>query len=434
MIAKLKAHLPFLTKWGKLVGLTGGAQVIIQGVGFLAGIYIIRILDTDQYGYYTLANTMLGTMTVLADGGISSGVMAQGGNQWQDRRELGRILATGMHLRRQFALFSLLVSIPILYYLLDKQGLEWWRSSLLILALVPAFLSALSGSLLQIIPRLHQDLKEYLTINTGINVGRLLMTLPLLFLFPFPAVAILISGVTQVGGNIQLRKLASKRADWRTEPDPMYREKILKTVRRVLPGSIYYCISGQITVWLLAIFSSTESVAQIGALSRLMMVLTLVKLVVDTLLVPRFARLPADRSLIVTRFFQVLGLLVGMGLVITGVVYLFPGPVLWILGEGYQNLEAELTVLTAGSCLTLVSSVAYLMVTSRAIIPNPYVFIAYNVVIQVLILIFLVDYTSLMGVIQFSVLSALLTLVYRIADFLYQVFFTSVIKPDEKTV
>ena len=419
-LAQLEQRWPFLYKWVKLVGVTGGAQILIQGLGFLVGIYIIHILSKEQYAYYTLANTMLGTMAVLADGGISTGVMAEGGKEWEDRKQLGEILATGMHMRKQFALGSLLVSIPILFYLLNDQGLDWWQSALLIACLIPAFLAALSGSLLQIVPRLHQEINELLKINVQLNVVRLVLTLPVLYFVPFASLAILASGVGQWVNNIQLRKLSLGKADWKTAPNPEYRRRIMEKVKKVLPGSIYYCISGQITVWLIAFFSSTESVAEIGALSRLMMVLTLVKLSLDMLVVPRYARLPSSKSVVIARFFQVLLLLITLSVAIVGAVALFPQWFLWILGDGYQNLEYEVVLMTIGSCITLMSGVAYLMASSRGIIPNPYLFIVFNIVGEVILIYFFIDYTTLEGVIIFSIYAAIINLAYRIGDFLYQ--------------
>ena len=60
--------------WLKLITITGLAQVIVQAVGFISGILVIRLLPVQEYALYTLANTMLGTMTVLSDGGISTSV------------------------------------------------------------------------------------------------------------------------------------------------------------------------------------------------------------------------------------------------------------------------------------------------------------------------------------------------------------------------
>lgn len=73
-------------EWAKLIAITGSAQVMVQAIGFISGILVIRLLPTHEYALYTLANTMLGTMTLLADGGIATGVMSQGGKVWQDKQ------------------------------------------------------------------------------------------------------------------------------------------------------------------------------------------------------------------------------------------------------------------------------------------------------------------------------------------------------------
>ena len=123
-LSQLKQHPSYdkAMHWGKLISITGGAQMIVQAVGFICGILIIRLLPVQEYALYTLVNTMLGTISVLADGGISSGVMAQGAKVWQDKEKLGEVLATGLDLRRKFAIGSLLISVPILFYLLIHKN------------------------------------------------------------------------------------------------------------------------------------------------------------------------------------------------------------------------------------------------------------------------------------------------------------------------
>ena len=144
--------------WGKLISITGGAQIIVQALGLVCGIIVIRLLPTQEYALYTLANTMLGTITVLADGGISSGVMSQGGKIWQDKEKLGAVLTTGLDLRRKFAIGSLLIITPILIYLLLHHGARLITSILIVCSLIPAIFAALSDSLLEIAPKLHQEI------------------------------------------------------------------------------------------------------------------------------------------------------------------------------------------------------------------------------------------------------------------------------------
>src|SRR5215217_4304464 len=161
-----------IQEWAKLIAMTISAQAVIQLLGLLSGILIVRLLPTTEYAYYTLANTMLGTMTVLADAGISSGVMVQGGKVWQDKTKLGVVVATGLTLRRKFGIVSLLVSLPILIYLLMSHGARVVPSIFIALAIIPSFFAALSDNLLEIASKLHQGIKKLQKNQLFASVGR----------------------------------------------------------------------------------------------------------------------------------------------------------------------------------------------------------------------------------------------------------------------
>jgi hypothetical protein len=101
LLYKLHANPKYsrAVEWGKLISLTGSAQMLVQGIALISGIFIIRLLPTEEYALYTLANTMLGTISLLADGGISTGTLATGGKVWQDPVALGKVVVTGMETR-----------------------------------------------------------------------------------------------------------------------------------------------------------------------------------------------------------------------------------------------------------------------------------------------------------------------------------------------
>src|SRR4051795_10888272 len=69
----------------RVVGKFAIVQGIVQVVGFLSGILLIRHLDQREYGYFTIANSMQGTLNTLADIGISVGLVSIGGRVWQGR-------------------------------------------------------------------------------------------------------------------------------------------------------------------------------------------------------------------------------------------------------------------------------------------------------------------------------------------------------------
>src|SRR3982751_1184885 len=87
----------------RIIGNLAIVQAVVQVLGFLSGILIIRSLSQQEYAYFTIANTMQGTLNLLADIGISAGVISIGGRVWQGPRRFGQLINTGLHLRKQLA-------------------------------------------------------------------------------------------------------------------------------------------------------------------------------------------------------------------------------------------------------------------------------------------------------------------------------------------
>jgi O-antigen/teichoic acid export membrane protein len=401
---KLKEHPKYkiFLNWGKLISITGGGQIIVQAVGFASGILIIRLLPVQEYAFYTLANTMLGTMTVLADGGITTGVMAQGGKVWQDKKKMGIVLATGLVLRKKFAIGSLLVSVPVLFYLLVHNGASWLTSLLIVLALIPAFYAALSDSLLEIVPKLHQTILPLQKNQVGVGLGRLLLTALTMFVFPWAFIGILAAGIPRTLGNIHLRKIGYDLADKNQKPDKEIRIEILALVKRIMPTSIYYCISGQITIWLISIFGNTTSLAQLGALGRLSVMLSIFSAIIVTLIIPRFAKLAKDKKILLKRFVQILGLLVVLLSIIVFIAYIFPTPILWLLGDAYKGLPFELLLSIISSCIGLLGGIVFNLYSSRGWAMSPFLMISINLV-SIIFLASILDLSNLKGALYFNI-------------------------------
>ncbi|TWW00268.1 polysaccharide biosynthesis protein [Chitinophaga pinensis] len=401
-------------EWVKLVSVTGFAQVFVQAVSLFSGILVIRMLQPEEYALYTLANTMLGTMTVLADGGISTGVMSQGGKVWQDRDQLGTVLATGMDLRRKFAVGSLLVSIPVLIYLMLHHGASWLMSILIVLSLIPSFFMALSGTILQIAPKLRQDIAPLQKNQVYMNLGRLVLLALTIFIFPFAFVAVLAAGLPQIWGNMNLRKISAGYADWHKKPDPEIRQNIMKMVRRLLPMGIYTCLSGQITIWLISIFGTTKGVAQLGALDRLSMALSFITIVFGTVILPRFSRLPNNKALLMRRFVQIQGGLLAMGACIVFTAWLFSAQILKVLGPNYSNLTSEVVLKITISCLGIIAASTFSLFTSRSWAINPFISIPISIASIALGVAF-IDVSSLRGVLFMNIMIQLIQVVMNVS-------------------
>lgn len=405
--------------WAKLISITASAQIIVQVLGFVCGILIIRLLPVKEYALYILANTMLGAMTVLGNAGIAQGVMAEGGKVWQDKDKLGEVLITGLDLRKKFAIASLVLTIPILLYLLMDNNASWLASILIALSLIPAFYAGLSDSLLQIVPKLNHNIKPLQKNQVAVSVGRIVILLLSIFIFPFAAITILANGLPRIYGNIKLREIAQEHANFDQRPNAEVRKNILKVVKRILPESIYYTISGQLVIWLVSIFGDTSSIAELGALSRITMLITFVIIMVDYILVPRFSKLKNNPNVLRKEYFTIQFFILLISVLILLGTYVFGDYILLVLGKNYFGLNTELFLMAINGCVLLFSTSTNKLLTSRGIVVSPVFYISFMIVIQFSFA-FLVDLTTLKGIIIYSILTTLVIYIVRVLYFFYQ--------------
>lgn len=425
-IAKIKQnrHFDKVKRWSGLLSITGGGQLIVQLTGMATGLALVNFMSKREMAIYTAANSMFSVMTVLADGGISSGVMAQGGKVWQDKVALGKIMSTGMMMRRQFALYSLLCTLPILIYMLYKRDAVWWEMLLVIVALIPSFTSAISDSLMAIVPKLHQDMGFLQKNQVVVNILRLVLTCGLVYFVPFTVVALLCSGLPRVYGNISLRKFIKKHATITNNSDPEVKKDIMLVVKKILPGSIYYSISGQLSVWLISFFGSTDSVADLGALTRFSVLLTILTSVFGMLAIPRFAKLEDNKNKIGKFFITSVGGLVGVGLLTIAFFYLFSEQLLWLLGNKYGMLSEELVLTIIAAVLSTLSGAVFGLCASRGKPTHAALIIVGNIS-AVIIGCLLFNVKDLKGVLYFNIFASSFPLLFHTINFYYKVYLKS---------
>jgi O-antigen/teichoic acid export membrane protein len=397
-------------RWIKLLAISLVAQLGVQALAFLAGILVIRQLSTGEYALYTLANTTLGTMTLLADSGVAAGVTARAGQIWTDSQRLASVIGIGLQLRRKFATGSLAVVIPILFYLLHDHGASWIAATCVVVALLPAFFTALSGSLLEIPLKLRREVVPLQQVQLASNAIRLALLVVALALLPLAALAMACNAVGQIWANVRMRRLLPDVVGAPALPDPSDREALIGVVKRLLPGTVYYAFFGQITLWIVSAFGSTQSIAQVGALSRLAMALTVFSAVIGTLIVPRFVTLPADHRLLRARFLQIEVGVFLLGAVVVVAVWSFPRQALLILGHGYADLGSEVVLMAAGACLNLVAATLYALDNARGKIPAPYVYPVTGIAMTI-VLAATLDVTTVAGVLIFNLLLQLSSII-----------------------
>lgn len=394
-----------LLSWTKLLTRFLSMEVLVQGIGFASGLFLVRVLPKAEYGLFTIANTMQQTMNLLADNGISSGLTAIGGRVWHDRFRFGQLLHTAMRLRRVLALITVVVVTPILMWMLISNGATFsYAGAISAVALLGLYFQLTVGVLI-VAPRLHLDVNRIQLMGVWSAALRFALIATAYTALLNTAVALLAGTISFAFQEILLRRWVPKHADMRAPANADDRAEILKIVRTQAPNSIYYCVQSQLTIWLISIFGSTTAVADVGALGRLSMLFLMIGSVMGNVVFPRFARVNDPRMLWI-RYWQILGGFCAIASLMLVFTALFPQVLLWVLGPKYAHLHQELFLMILSAVLLSVMGTMWQLNVTRGWIVSPLALIPIGIVTQV-ILIAVLDLSRIRDVLLLNIFATI---------------------------
>lgn len=383
-------------QWFHILAGFASVQMVIQVLGFLSGILIVRHLSKPDYAWFTIANALIATLGMIADSGVSAGLSSIGGTIWQDGARFGSLIRTALALRRKFALVTVILVTPIFTWLLVKNQAPAVTVAIVVAAALVGFSLQLTGGILGMVMSLRQEIRRLQLLGLGAALARLVLVASACIVLIDLRVVVII-GVIGPGFQLWfLRRWVREAVNLNAPETPEYRDRLLTVVKKQLPLTLFYCLQGQVIVWLISIFGSKERIAEIGALGRFAMIFTVVSSVMNGVVVPRFARCQ-DLSLLRRRYWQIVA---GFAAVAGALVILsaaFPRPLLWVLGGQYANLESEVWLMMLSAALAALFATQFALTYSKAWIAPAIISIPMEIVTQA-VLIFLLDMTTVRGV------------------------------------
>lgn len=397
----------------RVVGNFALVQAVVQIVGFFSGILLIRHLDQREYAYFTIANTMQGTLNVLADIGISIGLVSIGGRVWQDGRRFGQLINTALGLRRKLGALAVVVVAPILCYLLVKNGASVNYTALLVLAILVGLAFQLTIGVLSVVPRLRADIGRIQTIDLAGAIARFLVLVALIYLFLNSAVALAVGSAALLLQYAMLRAYAGRVIDLSAPENAGDRAAMLGFIRSQAANAVFFCLQGQITVFLISLFGrQVNSIAEVGALGRLAMVFAVLSNLLANVFAPAFARCQ-EHARLRFQYAAVVGAVTAFSLVIIGAAYFFPGVFLFVLGGKYAHLDRELLLMVGGAVISAIASTLWSLNAAKAWIAGSWLYIPLTLGTQLALIPF-TDFGSVPGVLIFNLISVIPSLLLNV--------------------
>ncbi|OKH22655.1 polysaccharide biosynthesis protein [Chroogloeocystis siderophila 5.2 s.c.1] len=398
--------------WCKTLSKFVSVQLIIQGLGFISGLLIVRTLDKQQYAYFTIANTMQGSMTVLSDSGITAGLSAIGGRVWQNRDQFSQLINTALQLRIYLSIISVVAVTPITLWLLISNGASILSAILIVIVIILGLNAQLTIGVLEIVPRLYSQINRIQTIELVPSVSRLVLLLCAYFTSLNALIAVFISSLSLLLKRSVLIKWVTQNIDSEAKTNQDYYHEILAVIKSLSPNTIFYCIQGQITVWLISFFGNTQNIAEVGALSRLAVIFSIINSVIAGIISPSFARCHSV-TLLHRKYWQIVGISCFLGFCILVFIAIFPVQILWLLGEQYAHLQNELFLIALSTIFSHVVGVMWSLNCSKAWVSYSWFSIPSTLTTQIALL-FLINLSTIEGVIMFGILSNIPSLALNI--------------------
>jgi len=382
-------------------------QIAVQLMGVASGILLVRTLSQTEYAFFTLGFSMLSTMSILADSGIGIALSSIGGRVWQDRERFGQLINTALRLRRYLAAIAVVVVTPISIWLLIRSGASPVYAAGITLTLLAGLNYQLLSGVLMIVPRLHSQIKRVQTLDALAAAVRLAVVVAAYFIFLNAEVAILAAIVSVIVQYVLLRRWVKGDVNLAAPVSGEDQTAMLGIVKHQAPNAVFFCLQGQLTVWLISIFGRTQNIAEVGALGRLGMIFSVIGAVMTSIVLPAFARCQSPRELRI-RYFQVCGAFLLLGLSLITAAAVFPDQFLWILGSKYAHLKHELLLMMIMAAVNSLVSTMWSLNSTKAWIKYSWLNIP-GVVLTQIVLLTLLDVSTVHGVILFGIFSLLPT-------------------------
>jgi hypothetical protein len=377
-----RRHLTLLARFAS-------AQLLVQALGFVGAIVLLRVMQPEQYALYTVALSFTGVAAVLTDLGMVASMLALGARWLRRIDALATLHAQTRAMHRHLALWALPL-LPLLVLLLMRQHAGATQAIALALLVGAIAWLQVAGSVDLALLRLLglADWQQRMEVFTQCGkLAALLVLGAVSFWLPLDAVA---ATAVNMGLGAALALLARRQlvgllapahvptgaalattavADHATrEPTPTgpidHRPALREYLWRQGPNSVYYVVNAQIVLWLTAWFGQADTVAQAGALGRLAALFTVIASVTSSLLLPHFARAGSNAD-VGAGLARVHGFYALLLMALLALALGAPGLMLWVLGGHYADLSSELAWLVLGTTLASWGGTVYSVACTR---------------------------------------------------------------------
>jgi len=340
-----------LRRWTKILSAFFSANTLIQITGLASGLLFVRAFPVDEFALYTLAMSVVTFFTFVTDLGSTVSLIYFFREVAGSEEEFAGF-ATAVQSLRRIVFFAGAVLVAVVFPALAiGRGFPTTRVLLCTAGVVATVGFQIRAALGLLALRLRD---RYALAYRSEIVGsclRLALAVVIVATGLISAPVALASGVIATWATAQLADRGPKAFVPPAEL-ALKRRRVLRYLLPTLPAAFYFATQGPLLVWLSATFGDRRNIAEIGALTRLGLVVGILSSLAGAVFLPHLARIADDR-LYRIRFFQFGAALAIWPIALLGAAALAPRAFLFVLGPHYQGLESELLWLVGAAGFSL---------------------------------------------------------------------------------
>jgi hypothetical protein len=263
----------------------------------------------------------------------------------------------------------------------------------------------LSLGVLSVVPRLRSDIDRIRNIDLTGAVARLAILGALVAVFLNASAAVAVGSAALFLQYRLLRRYVAGVVDLDAPANEEDRRAMHGFIKGQAANSIFFCIQGQITVFLISFFGTdSSSVAEVGALGRLAMIFAVFSNLLTNVFAPAFARCQSPRRLR-WQYAGTVGSVLAFIVVLVTAAALFPEAFLFVLGSKYTHLEHELLLMIGGAVVGALINTIWALNASKAWVSGSWLYIPLTLATQAALVPF-TDFSSVRGVLIFNLISS----------------------------
>ncbi len=354
---------PRAQKWAKTLVHFLSGQIVIQLLNFLTGFLLLRWLSVTAYAEFSVAFAFQSTLGMLIDLGFSNSIVALVGDRGSDREVVGKYIRSARYFRNR--MFAVMLCIAVVVFPLMTQHQHWPLATKLLLFAAIICSVFFQGWGMYAAPLLiNGRVKEYYQAQVFSAAGRLFCCFVLFEAVAFSAwTAAWVAAAALALTGLLYRKEAGQLAAEPAQSDPTFNKEMLGYLLPLMPVVVFTALQGQMALLLITYFGKTQTIANIAALGRIGQLFLIFGAFNSVVVEPYFAKIDSSRLLV--RYFQAVFMAMGAAALIAFGVFLFPQPLLWLLGPKYQTLGAYVVWIVGIACLNYIAGVLFTINSAR---------------------------------------------------------------------